>query len=218
MKRSEDAMRDLIILGTGIHGAEMAEMVERVNTVTPRWNLRGHLAPTSERAKALGGSFHGQPVLGTAEDVGRFPDADLVIDNEFPRSPTPPLDRLVSLIDPSAVVSRRATIGRGCVLYPGCFVGLNARLGDMVFCLSGATINHDDVIEDRVVLCTGVTLAGCVHVEPDCYLGQACTVRQFLRIGQGSMVGMGAVVVKNVAPNSVVVGNPARYLRPRRPV
>jgi acetyltransferase-like isoleucine patch superfamily enzyme len=59
-------------------------------------------------------------------------------------------------------------------------------------------------------------LAGEIHVEADCYLGQSCTVRQKLRIGRGSMVGMGAVVIADVEPNSVMVGNPARKLRERR--
>ena len=99
------------------------------------------------------------------------------------------------------------------MIYPHCFVGLNAQLGDSVFCLSGCVINHDNVIEDRVVLASGVTLAGSVHVESACYLGQACSVRQKLRVGSGSMIGMGAVVVKDVAPGSVIVGNPGRVLR-----
>jgi acetyltransferase-like isoleucine patch superfamily enzyme len=52
-------------------------------------------------------------------------------------------------------------------------------------------------------------------VEAGCYLGQGCTVRQELRIGAGSLVGMGAVVVRDVPPGSVVAGNPARRLRDR---
>lgn len=62
-------------------------------------------------------------------------------------------------------------------------------------------------------MCSKVTLAGVVHVEADCYLGQSCTIRQHLRIGKKSLIGMGAVVVKDVPPNSVMVGNPARRIR-----
>ena len=142
-----------------------------------------------------------------------YPEAFLVPDNEWPRSLAIPADRLASLIDPSVFLSRTAVIGAGCVLYPHCFVGLNARIGDAVFCLSGSIINHDAVIENRVVIASGVTLAGSVHVEPDCYLGQACTIRQNVRIGRGSLIGMGAVVVRDVPPGSVIVGNPGRKLR-----
>jgi len=205
-------MRDLIILGTGVHGGEMAELVERVNRVAPTWNLLGVISPTGDDVGTL---HNGCSVLGGPEVLERCPEAALVPDNAWPRTLEVPRERLVSLIDPSCFVSRTARLGAGCVLYPHCYVGLHAVLGDYVFALAGCTINHDDVIEDRSVLASGATLAGAVHVEPDCYLGQSCTIRQYTRIGRGSLIGMGAVVVKEVPPNSVMAGNPARRLRDR---
>jgi acetyltransferase-like isoleucine patch superfamily enzyme len=67
-----------------------------------------------------------------------------------------------------------------------------------------------------VTLTSGVTIAGDVHIEADCYLGQSCTVREMRRIGRGSLIGMGSVVLRDVAPNSIMVGNPARRLRARQ--
>jgi sugar O-acyltransferase (sialic acid O-acetyltransferase NeuD family) len=200
---------DLIILGGGVHGAEMAEIVERINRAAPTWNLLGYLTP---HAGQVGTERNGYLVLGTFEALERYPDAALVPDNEWPRELPVPHERLVSLVDPTVFVSRTAQIGVGCVLYPNCFVGLDARVGDLVFSLAGSIINHDVVLEDRVVLASSVTLAGSVHVEEGCYLGQSCTVRQRLRIGRGSLIGMGAVVVKDVPPGSVLIGNPARPL------
>ena len=208
-----EAMKPLIILGTGVHGGEMAYIVERINRQAPTWKLLGHIAPKpTERTE-----FAGHPVLGSVEKVDELlaahPEALLVADNEFPKSVPLPLDRLATLIDPSCFIHPTARIGKGCVLYPDAFVGLNAVIGNRVFALSSATINHDDVIEDQVVFASRVTLAGFVHVESGVYLGQSCTVRQYLRIGRNAMIGMGAVVVKNVEPNAVMAGNPARVLR-----
>jgi acetyltransferase-like isoleucine patch superfamily enzyme len=64
-------------------------------------------------------------------------------------------------------------------------------------------------------VCSGVRLAGHVHVERECYLGQGYNIRQFLRIGARSLVGMGSVVTRDVTPTSVVVGKPARRVRER---
>ena len=206
-------MRDLIICSVGVHAFEMAEIVDRVNRIAPTWNLLGYFAERGRAANFVGQQHNGHPVLGTIDDLGKYAGATLVVGNEF-HDPFP-LERCVSLVDPSAWVSRTATIGRAGVVYPHCYIGLNARLGDRVFCLSGSSINHDDVLEDNVVLATGATLAGVVHVETGCYLGQDCSIRQMLRIGRNSLIGMGAVVVKDVPPNSVMAGNPARLLRQR---
>lgn len=201
-------MDDLILLGTGVHAAEMVEIVARVNAVQPRWNLRGLLAAPNE---AVEGAVNGTAVLDGQWDD--YPDAVFVPSFGWPKELLPPRARMVSLVDPSAFVSRTATIGAGGVIYPHCFVGVNARLGDVVFCLSGVVINHDDTIEDGVTLASGAVLAGNVRVDAGAYLGQGCMIRQHVRIGAGSVVGMGAVVVEDVDPDCTVAGNPARALR-----
>jgi sugar O-acyltransferase (sialic acid O-acetyltransferase NeuD family) len=191
----------------------MAHIVTRINRQEPTWQLLGHIAPKATDDT----EFAGNPILGSveamAEVLAKYPDAMLVADNEFPKSVALPMERLATLIDPDSFIHPTATIGRGCVFYPGTFIGLKSKVGDRVFALGGATINHDDVIEDEVVFASKVTLAGCVHVERGVYLGQSCTIRQFLRIGKNATIGMGAVVVKDVVPNAIMAGNPAKVLK-----
>jgi sugar O-acyltransferase (sialic acid O-acetyltransferase NeuD family) len=209
------AVRDLIILGTGVHGLEMAEIVRRINRQMPTWHLLGFIA-SDKQAQRVGEVRGGLPVLGTIDVIDKHRDALLVPDNEFPHDAPLPHQRLTSLVDPSCFVSPAASIGPGCVIYPNGFIGHNAQLGQRVFALAGSVINHDNLLEDRVVLCSHVSLAGHVYVEADCYLGQACTVRQFVRIGRSSLIGMGSVVLRDVEAGSVMVGNPARRLRERK--
>lgn len=207
--------KELIICSVGVHAMEMSEIVERINAVTLTWKLLGFFAEKSRAAALKDKELNGYPVLGTIDDLERYPDAGLVPGNEF-HDPFP-IEHCVSIVDPSSFVSRTAAIGRACVVYPGCYIGHKAALGDRVFMLSGCTVNHDDRIENNVVMASGVTLAGVVTVETECYLGQSCTVRQYLRIGKDSLIGMGSVVVKDVPPNSVMIGNPARSLRDKKP-
>ena len=51
------------------------------------------------------------------------------------------------------------------------------------------------------------------HVEPGAIIGANVTLLPAVRIGAGALVGAGAVVVTDVAPGVVVVGNPARVVR-----
>lgn len=203
-------MDDLLILGTGIHAVEMVEIVERVNRVKKVWNLLGCVSTDDSSAPS---ELNGYPVLSSHVVTDRHSTARLVPAYGWPGLSDLPRDRCATLIDPTVFISRTAMIGVGCVIFPHCYIGAQARVGDFLFSLSGSVINHDDVIEDRVTIASAVTLAGQVHVEADCYLGQSSTCRQLLRIGRGSVIGMGSVIVKDVVPNSVMAGNPARWLR-----
>jgi acetyltransferase-like isoleucine patch superfamily enzyme len=205
-------MRDLLILGITPHAVEMTEMVARINEVAPTWNLLGLVAIEGQAATAATTKL---PIFTVADADKRHPDACLVPVYEWPEKDRLPRERLVSLVDPSSVVASSATLGLGCVIFPHCYVGAHARIGDFLFCLASTVINHDDVLEDHVTLTSGVMVAGDVHIEAHCYLGQSSSVREFVRIGRGSMIGMGAVVLRSVGPNSVIVGNPGRYLRQR---
>jgi acetyltransferase-like isoleucine patch superfamily enzyme len=61
---------------------------------------------------------------------------------------------------------------------------------------------------------SGATVSGMVRVGRACYLGAGSHVIQRAAVGDGALVGMGAVVTRDVAANAVVVGNPARPIRP----
>ena len=204
-------MQPLIIFGSGPHAQEMAEIVALINRVAPTWDLLGFLVAGAQ-AEWVGKDLSGGTVLGTFDDVNRFPD--VLFAPEYNATPCGfPRERLTSLVAPNVFVSTTARIGRGSIIYPNSYVGLNAVVGDCCFVLSGSIINHDDVLEDHVTLASGVHIAGEVRVASGCYLGQSCTIRQKLFIGKDSLIGMGAVVTKDVLPNSVMIGNPARRTR-----
>lgn len=203
-------MQDLIILGTGVHSMEMVEIVERINNQNKTWNLLGYCSWYDEPE---GKEANGYQIFKKEVLTNQYSDAFVVPDNTWPMDSGLDIERFVTIIDPSTFVSRTASIGKGCVIYPNCYIGLNVKLGNFIFCLSGSIINHDDIIGDYAKITSNVSIAGEVQIGEGCYLGQASTYRQLLKIGKNSTIGMGAVVVKDVPPDCIMVGNPAHKLR-----
>jgi len=193
-------MEDIIILGVDIHAIEIIDII----IMTKRYNVLGIIRESPDGPR----EYMGRPILGGPDALGGYPNALRVPMHGWKDR----ADRKnwVTIAAPSSFIASSAKLGAGCVIYPNCFIGANARLGDGVFMLSGSVINHDCVIEDGVVITTGVTLAGSVKVKTRAYLGQSCTVKQFLTIGEKSLVGMGAVVTRDVPDGATVIGCPAR--------
>lgn len=196
-------MDDLIILGLDIHAIEVIDIIN----MTGRYNVLGIIDERAAGAERLQ-EYMGCPVLGGPDAIARYPNAYRTPMHGWKERS----DRRnwVSIISPTSFVASSAKLGAGCIVYPNCFIGANAILGDGVFMLSGSVVNHDCKIGDGVVITTGVALAGCVTVKAGAYLGQACTVKQYLTIGEKCYIGMGGVVTRDVPDGVTVVGCPAR--------
>lgn len=114
------------------------------------------------------------------------------------------------LMHPDASVCTSATIGRGTQVLAQSVVAADARVGNACIINHRANVDHECELEDGVHLAPGATLCGCVVVERGAMVGAGAVVLPRLRVGAGAIVGAGAVVTRDVAPGSVVMGNPAR--------
>jgi sugar O-acyltransferase (sialic acid O-acetyltransferase NeuD family) len=211
----------LLFLGAGGHARDLLDLVQDINAVAgPRYQIRGFL---DDDPRLAGTRRADVPVLGPLAAVAAHPDAVFVSCLGSPssyrrkESILQPLglsrERYATLIHPTAFVSRYATIGQGCLLFPGVTVHGGAVLGDHLLLLSQVVVNHDCLVGDHTTLAASVNLAGGVRVGRRCYLGASCCLRGGLVVGDEALVGMGSVVLEDVLPGTVVAGNPARLLR-----
>ena len=123
---------------------------------------------------------------------------------------------LGNAVHPSAQISPSAVLGQGVAVMAGAVVNPDSVIGDNSVLNTCASVDHDCRIGRSVHIAPGAHLAGYVTVEDLVLIGVGSTVGRGrpLRLGERSIVGVGSVVIHDVDPNTLVVGSPARPLRP----
>lgn len=119
-------------------------------------------------------------------------------------------DHFLSIIHPTASLSRYSSIGKGVVIFQNVTLTTNTIIGDHVVILPNSIISHDVTVGSYSCIAGGVCLSGKVSVGESCYLGTNCSVRDSVYIGDNSLVGMGSVVINDIEADSIVKGIPAK--------
>lgn len=209
----------IAIIGTGGMGREtLAILRDRERTGDlPDFEIMGFLTNESDRH---GSQIDGCPVIGPESCIRDYPDAIAVCAIGNPRDRIRVVQRLsdwgvsfARAIHPSLVRPPDCTIGLGTIVAPHTTMTTGVRIGDHVIVNNNVSISHDCVVEDFATIAPGAVLTGYVHIGYGAELGANCTVLPRLTIGRGALVGAGAVVTRDVAPNTVVAGVPARVVR-----
>ena len=117
-----------------------------------------------------------------------------------------------ALIHPSVCIPENTVIGEGVVIQVGCFVSCNVQIGNIVYIHPHTNIGHDCILEEGCVVAGFSNIAGTVHIGEYSYLALSCVIKQGLVIGKNSIIGMGAVVFRNVEDSMIVLGNPAKVI------
>ena len=119
----------------------------------------------------------------------------------------------VTLVHPSAVVSKNSIIGPGTVIMAGACINPDAIIGAGCIINTCSSIDHDCKIGDYSHISVGSHLCGTVIVGEDSWIGAGSTIINNISITSGCLIGAGAVVVNDINERGTYIGVPAKLKR-----
>lgn len=143
-----------------------------------------------------------------------------------------------AIIDDGAIIKSGTVVWAFSHIMKGAIVGHNCKIGENVFIESGVSIGNNVTIKNNVAIYSGVLIEDDVFLGPSCVFTNVINPRSFIdrkkeykttiiklgsSIGANStlvggitvnkyaMIGAGSVVTRDVNPNTLVYGNPAKF-------
>ena len=199
----------LLIIGASGHGKVVADIALKMNS----WQSISFLDDNENLKFSLGFKVIGK----SNEAIRHINEFDIFVgigNNAIRKKIQERLEvegaRIPTLIHPNATLGEQVEIAAGTAVMAGVVINCSTKIGKGCIINTGATVDHDNIIEDFVHISPGVHLAGTVNVGQGSWLGIGTVVSNNVKIKSNCKVGAGAVVVKDITETGTYVGVPAR--------
>lgn len=205
------SMEKLVVIGAGGYAKSVLDAVDYYN-----YSLAGFVDEFSKEKEHLG-----FPILAKSlqdlDDMKRYVYFIAIGNNKRRKIWYDRLThlnlRLINVVDRSAIVSPRATIGTGCFLGKMAIINGGATVGSNCIINTKSLVEHGCCVENHVNISTNTVINGDVKVGEGSFIGSCSVTIGQKTIGRWSTVGAGAVVINDVIDNVTVAGIPAKIIK-----
>lgn len=209
-------MKDIVIIGAGGFGREVAWLIEDINKVNKEWNIVGFV---DDNESIQGTEINGYKVVGNIEWLKNQEFnvvnaiGDPIVKKKIMKRLEWSKNSYPVLIHPSVIYSDRVSFGEGSIICAGTIITVDIKIGKHVIINLDATIGHDAVLGDYTTVLPSVNVSGFVETGECVSIGTGSAIIQGVKIGANTTIGAGAVVVKDLPANCTAVGVPAKPIK-----
>jgi sugar O-acyltransferase (sialic acid O-acetyltransferase NeuD family) len=206
-------MKDIIIIGGGGFAKEVIWLANDCNR-----KVRGVL---DDLVQTHNTQVQGATVLGDVSSWVNYKDCEFIIAIGSPRTRQKVLEKMLTfgepdfatLIHPSVRLSNTVSIGEGSIICAGSILTADISLGKHNILNLNVTVGHECEFSDYVTIAPMVAVSGNVKLHYLVEVGTGAVIRQGLELAEGSMLGMGGILTKNIPERMIYAGNPAKKLK-----
>jgi sugar O-acyltransferase (sialic acid O-acetyltransferase NeuD family) len=205
--------QSLVIIGAGQCGREAYTWAVQAIAAGSPWQIKGFL---DSRADALDGYKYQAGILGTVDDYQIEADDVFIGAIGNPRTKLNCYSTIVerggcfiNLIHPLANIGQNVELGIDIVLAPFSSITSDVKIGNHVSIGALSNVAHDTVIGDWCQISSHCGINGTATLGEGVFLGSHACILPGVKVGSWAFVGAGSVVLRHVAPDLKVFGNPA---------
>ncbi|MBQ8271277.1 MAG: hypothetical protein IJZ22_08785 [Bacteroidaceae bacterium] len=122
-------------------------------------------------------------------------------------------EMMATFIHPTAYVAPNVKVMNGCVIMQYSMISAGTTIGCNTLIMGGATVGHNTNLGEFNHIASQAVVGSHIETAVGVHFGLNCTVREYLKIGEYSTIGMGAVQTKDVGAHEMWAGVPAKLLR-----
>ena len=212
-------MKDLVIIGAGGFGSEVAIIVNEINDVEPTWNFLGYVDDARTPGEI---TPEGYEVLGNLDYLLEREDKPyftIAIANSEARERIAARCKAAGLpaatiIPHETIIGPCCVIGEGTIISRGVVLSAHVKLGAFCVLNSFCNIGHDAVVDDYTSIMSDSLIAGDTYIGKYNYFGLRCTMINGVKTTDHCTVGACACVVKDAVEPGTYVGVPAKLIKP----
>jgi sugar O-acyltransferase (sialic acid O-acetyltransferase NeuD family) len=207
----------IILVGGGAFARELLSWILDAADATPMPTVTAFLDRDPDALKAfpeLHLAWAGNPEDYDPQPGDRFAIAlgDPVTKSDICQTLASKRAEFLTVVHPSAIVSRSAKLGKGVVIGPGSYVATHALLGDFACVNSLTGVGHDAVVGAATTISSQVDIMGAVVLADEVFVGSGARLLPKISVGARAKIGAGAIVVRSVKPGTTMFAKPAGKL------